>query len=49
LVCLDDSGTVLDAVVEWLFATAKPGDVIAIDAPLVVAWTPVQLAMSALR
>jgi predicted RNase H-like nuclease len=45
LVCLDDSGTVLDAgwargidaVVEWLLATAKPGEVIAIDAPLVVA------------
>lgn len=45
LVCLDDSGTVLqagwargiDAVAEWVLETAIPGDVIAIDAPLVVA------------
>ncbi|WP_166870834.1 DUF429 domain-containing protein [Salinibacterium sp. ZJ450] len=45
LVCLDASGTVvhagwargIDAVVEWLLRTAAPGDVVAIDAPLVVA------------
>lgn len=45
LLCLSDDGRVLsagwargiDAVVEWLVATALPGDVIAIDAPLVVA------------
>lgn len=44
LACVNASGTVLDAgwergidaVVEWLVATASPGDVIAIDAPLVV-------------
>jgi predicted RNase H-like nuclease len=44
LVIIDDSGTVLDAgwargidqVVEWLVAHSTPGDVIAIDAPLVV-------------
>ena len=45
LVRIDASGTVLDAgwargiesVVEWLVACSVPGDVIAIDAPLVVA------------
>jgi predicted RNase H-like nuclease len=45
LVRIDDSGTVLDAgwargidqVVEWLVDHSRPGDVIAIDAPLVVA------------
>jgi predicted RNase H-like nuclease len=44
LVRIDDTGTVLDAgwargidqVVEWLVAHSNPGDVIAIDAPLVV-------------
>ena len=44
LVCLDPSGEILsagwargiDAVVTWLTATVLPGDVIAIDAPLVV-------------
>ncbi|KFF59631.1 hypothetical protein JF66_09855 [Cryobacterium sp. MLB-32] len=44
LVCLDERGTVLhagwargiDAVAAWLIALAEPGDVIAIDAPLVV-------------
>ncbi len=45
LVCLAASGTVLDAgwargidtVAGWLLRTASPGDVVAIDAPLVVA------------
>ncbi|KGJ75403.1 hypothetical protein GY21_09765 [Cryobacterium roopkundense] len=44
LVCLDEQGTVLhagwargiDAVAAWLVDRAQPGDVIAIDAPLVV-------------
>ena len=44
LVCVDESGKVLDAgwargidaVVQWLGDTARPGDVIAVDAPLVV-------------
>jgi len=44
LVCVDDRGTVvdagwargIDAVTEWLIDLAQPGDVIAIDAPLVV-------------
>lgn len=45
LVCIDESGTVLDAgwargidaVVDWLVELASPQDVIAVDAPLVVA------------
>jgi predicted RNase H-like nuclease len=45
LACIDASGTVLDAgwargidaVVDWLVGMARPGDVIGIDAPLVVA------------
>lgn len=44
LVCLDAAGTVLDAltvrgirpVADWLIGIAEPGDVVAIDAPLVV-------------
>jgi predicted RNase H-like nuclease len=44
LVCLDSAGTVLDAltvrgirpVADWLIGIAEPGDVVAIDAPLVV-------------
>jgi predicted RNase H-like nuclease len=44
LVCIDDAGVVLEAgwatgiaeVVQWLAAVAEPGDVIGIDAPLVV-------------
>lgn len=45
LACVDASGTVvdaswsrgIDAVVEWLVGIARPGDVVAVDAPLVVA------------
>lgn len=44
LVALDERGSVLDAgwargvdeVVDWVAATARPGDVVAVDAPLVV-------------
>jgi predicted RNase H-like nuclease len=44
LVCIDETGTVIeagwavgiDAVVAWIVATASPGSVIAVDAPLLV-------------
>lgn len=44
LVCIDDAGVVIDAgwatgieaVAEWVITHAEPGDVIAIDAPLLV-------------
>lgn len=44
LVCIDDTGVVLDAgwatgiddVADWIIANTGPGDVVAIDAPLVV-------------
>ncbi|WP_082456010.1 MULTISPECIES: DUF429 domain-containing protein [unclassified Plantibacter] len=44
VVCIDETGTVvdagwaigIDAVVSWILATAEPGSVIAVDAPLLV-------------